>query len=227
MRGGLQGRPVSFPLRLSRNGHSMVNSTAEKLFDQASPASQRNVAPIVATLSPLLPSSGLVLEIAAGTGYHSVVLAEEHPSLMWQPTDRDDEAQSRMNQLVADAALPNVMPPLALDVVSQDWPIEDAAAILCCNMIHIAPWTAAQGLFAGAGRVLSAEGILFLYGPFKINGQHTAESNESFEEWLKSRDPEWGVRDAEDVDQLAADAGLHLDRSIEMPANNLLRVYRR
>lgn len=204
----------------------MTNATASKLADQAHPSAQRNIGPIHDTLSPLLPDTGLVLEIASGSGYHSAVLAETHKSLTWQPTDQDTEAQIKITRMVADAALPNLRPPLVLDAMSYEWPVDEAAAILCCNMIHIAPWSVAEGLFAGAGRTLSVGGVLFLYGPFKIDGQHTAESNESFEQWLRDQNPDWGVRDATDVDQLAQDASLELEQCIDMPANNMFRVYR-
>lgn len=205
----------------------MINPTAEKLFDQAHPSAQRNVGPIVEAVSPLLPKSGLVLEIASGGGYHSAVLADANPNLTWQPTDPDPGAQERIARSVSDAALANLNTPLQLDAEAKVWPVEAAAAVLCCNMIHIAPWSAAQGLFAGAGRVLSGGGILFLYGPFKVGGVHTAPSNESFQEWLQNQDPAWGVRDAEAVDALGTKAGLGLEHTIEMPANNMLRVYRR
>lgn len=203
----------------------MINATAERLFDQAHPSAQRNVGPIVETMAPLLPKSGLVLEIASGGGYHSAVLAHEHPNLEWQQTDRDDDALARLNRTFEDAALPNLKTPLQLYAEADMWPVSDVTAMMCCNMIHIAPWSAAVGLFAGAGRVLKPGGVFFLYGPFKIEGQHTAPSNESFEQWLTDQDPAWGVRDAADVDALGADNGLTLDQVIEMPANNLMRVY--
>lgn len=205
----------------------MINATASKLANHAHPSAQRNIGPIHETLSPLLPDKGLVLEIASGSGYHSAVLAETHADLIWQPTDQDTEAQTKITRMVADAALPNLRSPLVLDAISLEWPVDEAAAILCCNMIHIAPWSVAQGLFAGVGRTLLDGGVLFLYGPFKIQGQHTAESNESFEQWLRDQNPEWGVRDTADVDALAQDAGLVFENSNEMPANNFLRVYRK
>lgn len=203
----------------------MINATAEKLFEQAHPSAQRNVGPIVEAVSPLLPESGLVLEIASGGGYHSAVLADANPHLTWQPTDPDFEALDRIGQTVVDAALPNLKEPIRLDAQSEAWPVEAAAAMLCCNMIHIAPWSATEGLFKGAGRVLSPGGVMFLYGPFKIDGAHTAPSNESFQQWLTDQNPEWGVRDAGDVDGLARANGLTLEQTTEMPANNLLRVY--
>ncbi|NKB44344.1 MAG: DUF938 domain-containing protein [Alphaproteobacteria bacterium] len=205
----------------------MINTTAEKLFDQAHPSAQRNVGPIVDAISPLLPSSGLVLEIASGGGYHSAVLADANPNLTWQPTDPDPDAQVRLTQTVSDAALPNLNAPLELNAEAKEWPVDSVAAVLCCNMIHIAPWSAAQGLFAGAERVLADGGVLFLYGPFKVGGTHTAPSNESFQGWLQNQNPAWGVRDAEAVDDLGAQAGLSLEQRIDMPANNMLRVYRR
>ena len=204
----------------------MINSTAAKLFDLAAPAAQRNIGPIAEALSTLLPQSGLVLEVATGGGYHSAVLAEAHPHLTWQPSGPDSEARSRIAHMVLQAALTNLRSPLELDAESQTWPIQTAAAILCCNMIHIAPWSAAEGLFAGAGRVLSAGGTLFLYGPFVVDGSHTAPSNESFDQGLRARNPAWGVRDAREVDVLATGAGLVLDQTIDMPANNMIRVYR-
>lgn len=205
----------------------MINATASKLADHAHPSAQRNIGPIHDALSLLLPDAGLVLEIAAGSGYHSAVLAETHTSLTWQPTDQDTEAQAKITHMVAEAALPNLRPPLVLDAMSETWPVDEASAVLCCNMIHIAPWAVAQGLFAGAGRVLSGDGVFFLYGPFKVDGKQTSESNEKFEGWLRDQNPDWGVRDAADVDALAHEAGLNLESSIQMPANNLLRVYRR
>lgn len=205
----------------------MVNPTAEKLFERAHPSAQRNVGPIVEALGPLLPEVGLVLEIASGGGYHSAVLADANPHLTWQPTDPDIEALGRIGKTVTDAELPNLKAPIWLDAQSDAWPVESATAMLCCNMIHIAPWSAATGLFSGAGRVLATEGLLFLYGPFKIDGQQTAPSNKSFEVWLTEQNPEWGVRDATDVDALGAANDLKLEQSMEMPANNLLRVYRK
>lgn len=183
--------------------------------------------PIVEAVSPLLPTSGLVLEVASGGGYHSAVLADANTNLTWQPTDPDPDALGRIAKSVADAALPNLKTPLELNAETEDWSVETAAAMLCCNMIHIAPWSTAEGLFAGAGRVLSGGGVLFLYGPFKVDDQHTAPSNESFHEWLQNQDPAWGVRDAEAVDALGAKVGLGLEHTIDMPANNMLRVYRR
>lgn len=205
----------------------MPNATADKLFDLASPAAQRNIAPLVEAVLPRLPQSGLVVEIAAGHGYHSAVLAAETPALTWQPTDVDSDALGRISHLVQSAALSNLRPPVALDTEDVVWAVDSATVFLCCNMIHIAPWSAAIGLFAGVGRVLSDGGMLFLYGPFKVDGAHTAPSNESFEEWLKSEDESWGVRDTADVDALAHEAGLRLAQYIAMPANNMLRVYQR
>jgi hypothetical protein len=205
----------------------MFNTIASKLAVHAYPSAQRNIGPIHETLSPLLPDTGLVLEIAAGSGYHSAVLAATHTNLIWQPTDQDTEAQVKMTRMVEDAELSNLRPPLVLDAMSSDWPVDEAAAILCCNMIHIAPWSVAKGLFSGVGRTLLDGGALFLYGPFKIDGQHTTKSNKFFEQGLRDQNPEWGVRDTVDVNALAQGAGLVFENSNEMPANNFLRVYRK
>lgn len=132
-----------------------------------------------------------------------------------------------MTRMVEDAELSNLRPPLVLDAMSSDWPVDEAAAILCCNMIHIAPWSVAEGLFSGVGRTLLDGGALFLYGPFKIDGQHTTKSNKLFEQGLRDQNPEWGVRDTVDVNALAQGAGLVFENSNEMPANNFLRVYRK
>lgn len=204
----------------------MINVTAEKLFDLAHPSAQRNIQPISEQVGPRLPASGMVVEIAAGSGYHSAALADSYPNLTWQPTDRDIEALGRITEMVDKAQLPNLQAPIALDAGSPHWPIDHADAILCCNMIHIAPWSAAQGLFAGVGRILNLDGALFLYGPFKVNGAHTAPSNASFDESLRERDPSWGIRDTVEVDALAYSAGLTLDTQIDMPANNMLRIYK-
>ncbi|MEQ8735994.1 MAG: DUF938 domain-containing protein [Rhodospirillaceae bacterium] len=204
----------------------MINTTAGKLFDLAHPSAQRNIQPISEQVGPRLPASGMVVEIAAGSGYHSASFADSYPNLTWQPTDRDIEALGRISEMVEKAQLPNLQAPIALDASSPMWPVDEAAAVLCCNMIHIAPWSAAEGLFAGVGRILNPDGVLFLYGPFKVDGAHTAPSNASFDESLRDRDPSWGIRDTAAVDALALSAGLTLDTQINMPANNMLRIYR-
>ena len=149
-------------------------------------------------LRRVLPVRGVVLEIASGTGEHAVHFAAALPGLTWHPTDRDPAALHSIAAWRASTPLPNCSPPIELDVTSPAWPVERADAVLCCNMIHISPWRSTEGLIEGAGRVLSPGGVLFLYGPYKESGRHTAPSNEAFDADLRVRNPEWGVRDLEE-----------------------------
>jgi hypothetical protein len=169
----------------------------------------------------------MVLEIASGTGEHAVHFAAALPQLTWQPTDQDDEALNSIAAHRAASGLPNLLAPLRLDAGAPDWPVERADAIVAINMVHISPWRATQGLMAGAGRVLPPGGVLYLYGAYKENGAHTAASNEAFDQDLRRRNPEWGVRDLEEVVNLASVHGLKLVERIPMPANNLSVVFRR
>ena len=191
------------------------------------PAVARNKGVILEVLHRVLPTSGTVLEIASGSGEHAVHFAREMPALVWQPSDPAEEARSSIAAHAQHAGLPNLLPPVVLDAASQVWPVENACAVLAINMVHIAPWTAAEGLMAGAARVLPTAAPLYLYGPFKESGRHTAESNEAFDADLRRRNPEWGVRDLEDVCAAAARHGFRLDEKIAMPANNLSVVFRR
>jgi len=168
-----------------------------------------------------------VLEIASGTGEHAVHFAAALPQLTWQPTDRDGDARASIAAHRAAAGLPNVLPVLELDARAPRWPLEHADAVVAINMIHIAPWAAAEGLFAGAARVLAPGGVLYLYGPFQEHGRHTAPSNAAFDASLRASDPDWGVRDLGDVCDLAGRNGLVLDQRVAMPANNLSLVFRR
>jgi SAM-dependent methyltransferase len=192
----------------------------------ASAAAARNREPILAVLKRILPAHGLVLEIASGTGEHAVHFAAAMPHLTWQPTDRDPDARQSISAHRTSARLPNVLPPLELDASSPSWPVARADAVVAINMIHIAPWTAAEGLMAGAARTLPPGGVLYLYGPFKENRHHTAASNSSFDASLRARDPDWGVRDLGDVSDLAREHGLDLVERISMPANNLSLIFR-
>ena len=193
---------------------------------QTAPAVARNRDPILAVLRRILPVHGTVLEIASGTGEHAVHFAAGLPGLTWQPTDRDaDELRSIAAYRTA-AQLPNLLAPLELDAASPHWPVTRADAVVSINMIHIAPWTAAEGLIAGVERVLAAGGVLYLYGPFKENGHHTAPSNAAFDASLRARDPEWGVRDVAEVSDLAGRHGLVLVERVAMPVNNLSLVFR-
>lgn len=191
------------------------------------PAAARNRAAILAVLRDVLPETGTVLEIASGTGEHAVHFAAAFPALTFQPSDPEPAYRRSIAAHAEAAGLANLRPPLALDAATAPWPIPGAEAILCINMVHIAPWSAAEGLMAGAGRMLPPGGVLFLYGAFRVGGRHTAESNAAFDQDLRARDPRWGVRDLETVVETAAQHGLRLDARLSLPANNLALVFRR
>jgi SAM-dependent methyltransferase len=194
---------------------------------QTSPAVARNRAPILAVLRRVLPARGLVLEVASGSGEHAAHFAAGLPGLTWQPTDVDAQALTSISAYRAAAALPNLLPPLELDASWPAWPLAHADAVVAINLIHVAPATVLEGLIAGAGRVLAPGGVLYLYGPFKENGRHTALSNASFDASLKAYDPAWGVRDRGEVADLAGRHGLDFAERVAMPANNLSLVFRR
>ena len=194
---------------------------------QYRPHVARNRDPILDVLRRVLPQRGLVLEIASGSGEHAAYFAQALPQLTWQPSDPSEEALASAAAHRDDAALPNLRPPLRLDVTAPSWPIARADAIICCNMIHIAPWAACEGLIAGAARVLAAGGILYLYGPYKIGGVHTAPSNQEFDASLRSRNPAWGIRDLEEVTALAGRHDFKLIETVKMPANNLSVIFSR
>jgi SAM-dependent methyltransferase len=187
----------------------------------------RNREPILDVLKRILPPRGLILEVASGSGEHAAYFAKALPLLSWQPTDPDAEALASIAAHRAASGASNMLSPLQLDVTAQQWPVARADAILCNNMIHIAPWTACEGLIAGAARVLPAGGVLYLYGPYKIDGRHTAPSNQEFDLSLRERNPPWGIRDLADVVALAVRHGLALAETVPMPANNLSVVFRR
>jgi SAM-dependent methyltransferase len=187
----------------------------------------RNRQPILDVLARVLPPTGLVLEIASGSGEHVVFFAQNLPSLIWQPTDTDAAALASIAAHRAAARLPNLLEPLRLDVTAVRWPIERADALVCNNMIHITPWRVTEGLMAGAGRILETGRILFLYGPYRVGGRHTAPSNQEFDGWLKAQNREWGIRDLADVTALAQRHGLSLAETVAMPANNLSVIFRR
>jgi SAM-dependent methyltransferase len=187
----------------------------------------RNRDPILAVLRRVLPQAGMVLEIASGTGEHAVYFAAALPHLTWQPSDQDEQALRSIAAHRAISGLPNILAPLSLDAAAPRWPIEQVDSIVSINMVHISPWQATKGLMAEAGRVLPPGGVLYLYGAYKENGTHTAPSNEAFDADLRHRNPEWGVRDLEAVEELAGTHGLDLAERIPMPANNLSLVFRR
>lgn len=190
------------------------------------PATARNSAAIAKVLHEELPNTGAVLEVASGSGEHAIYLAREFPALTWQPTDVEPEALGSIAAWAQDAGLPNIAPPLQLDAAAHPWPVGSVDAIFCCNMIHISPWAATQGLFRGAADALT-DGPLILYGPFEETDVETAPSNLAFHQSLQSRNPEWGLRLSADLDALAANVGLQRTARYAMPANNLILVYRR
>jgi SAM-dependent methyltransferase len=196
---------------------------------QHAPATLRNREPIAAVLARELPESGTVLEIAAGTGEHAVFFAERFLALAWQPSDPSPDALASIAAYRKDYPGQNLAAPVLLDAAAPaDWPVAGADAIVCINMVHISPWAATEGLLAGAGRLLAAGGgPLILYGPFLEQGVETAPSNLDFDASLKARDPRWGLRQAEELDRLAAQHGMARSARYGLPANNIMLVYRR
>jgi SAM-dependent methyltransferase len=191
------------------------------------PAVARNKDAITEVLARHLPTTGLVLEIASGSGEHALHFAAHFPALTFQPTDPDAAALASIAAWRAEAQLANLLPPLMLDVMADAWPVPKADAVLCINMIHIAPWEATAALMRGAARVLPRDGILFLYGPFKQDGTHTAPSNAEFDSSLHVQDVQWGVRDIEAVTEIASAVGFAAPVVEAMPANNLSVIFRR
>lgn len=191
------------------------------------PATERNRGPILTVLERVLPAAGVVLEVASGSGEHAVFFAARLAGLTWQPSDVDPANRASIAAWRAHTAIPNVLAPIALDAAAVTWPVERADAVVNINMIHIAPWAACLGLLRGAAHVLTSAAPLVLYGPFRRGGKHTAPSNEAFDHGLRAKDPQWGVRNLEDVAAAAAERGLALAEVVEMPGNNLTVVFRR
>lgn len=189
------------------------------------PATLRNREAIAAELAALLPEHGTVLEVASGSGEHAAFFAERFPTLTFIPSDSDAAARASIASWCA--GLANVAPPLAIDATAGEWPIAAADAVLCINMVHISPWAATLGLLDGAVWLLPVGGPLILYGPYRRAEVPTAPSNEAFDASLRARDPRWGLRDVAEVTAAAMARGLAFDRLVEMPANNILLVYRR
>ena len=193
---------------------------------RTAPSAARNRQPILDVLAPRLPDKARVLEVASGAGEHAMFLAAALPPVRWQPTDRDADALASIAAWQASARLPNLAPPLRLDAADlATWPAGPFDAVVCINMVHISPWAATEGLMAGAGRVLTSGGRLFLYGPFLEADVETAPSNLAFDQSLKSRDPAWGLRDLAEVTALAHANGLGFAERIAMPANNLVVMF--
>ena len=193
---------------------------------RSAPAALRNREPIADVLREWLPESGLVLEIASGTGEHAVHFANAFPNLSWQPTDVDESALASIECWRRASGLPNIRPPLMLDAVS-GWPCANADAVFSSNMVHISAWASAIGLVEGAARLLPPGGALILYGPWLKDDIETAPSNLAFDADLKRRNPEWGLRRVEDFASLATSHGLSLADVRAMPANNLMLLFRK
>ena len=194
------------------------------------PATERNRAPILDVLRQVLPSPGVILEAASGSGQHGARFAPEFPDHFWAPSDIDPGALAAIDAWRGAGEVGNILPARALDSAAPHWPVDDIAdklvAIFNANMIHIAPWTAAEGLLAAAGRLLPAQGILFLYGPFLRNGQAISKNDRQFDQSLRARNSSWGLRDLDQVIESAAANGLALDRQFDMPAGNLSLIFR-
>ena len=194
----------------------------------ASPAVARNTGPILEVLGAHLPARGRVLEIAAGSGEHAVAFAGALPALDWTPSDPSADARASIAAWAGAAGLPNLRPPIGLDVLeAATWPEGPLQAVVCINMVHISPWTATEGLMHLAGTRLATGGLLVLYGPYREADVPLAASNAAFDESLRARDPAWGLRDRDAVAAVAKAEGLALTRRIEMPANNLILLFRR
>ena len=195
-----------------------------------SPSAARNTDAILSALKPLLPAAGLVLEIASGTGQHCAAFARQFPDLTFQPSDPDPAARASIDAWRSAASTGNIHPALDLNVASQDWSAAvqgPLTAIIAVNLLHISPWAATTGLFAGSARLLEPDGMVICYGAYKRGGRHTAPSNAEFDASLKHRNPDWGVRDVDDIADVARLNGLDLAESIDMPSNNMLLVWRR
>jgi hypothetical protein len=190
-------------------------------------AAERNKGPIIDVLARVLPRRGVVLEIASGTGQHVIHFAKAFRGLTWQPSDPDPELRESIALRLRDEPLPNVNAPIDLDVTRLPWPLQAADALLCINLIHVAPWSATLALFEGAKTLLPTRGVLFFYGAYRRYGRHTSESNAQFDADLHAHDPEWGLRDMEAVSEVADRAGFLLTEIVEMPANNFSLVFER
>lgn len=197
---------------------------------QSSPSSDRNTAPILGVLQDRLPDKGRALEIGSGSGQHAAAFAKTFAGITWVPSDPEPQARESIAAWSEEVQLANLAAALDLDAARDDW-FEDAGApydaMLAINVIHISAWPTTKGLMRGAGRLLKPAGMLYLYGPFRRNGEHTSESNVRFEEWLKGLSPEYGVRDLGDVESEASIHGMALEEVIEMPANNFSVIFRK
>ena len=207
----------------------MLKQQGEKTSDGkwSIPAAERNKGPILDVLARVLPERGVVLEVASGTGQHVIHFAKALSGLIWQPSDPDAELRASIGRRVQEERLVNVHPPIDLDVARLPWSLRAADAVLCINMIHVAPWSATLALLEGAKALLPKGHVLYLYGPYRRFGRHTSASNEQFDSDLRAQNPEWGLRDLEAVSGAAASSGFVLAEIVEMPANNFSLVFGR
>jgi len=204
--------------------HNSNSKTGHQQLDF--PATTRNQDAILGVLQRILPDQGTVLEIAAGSGQHAVFFAKAFPNLIWQASDPDPKHRASIDAW-AKATTVNNPPALHIDVLQKNWPVKKIEAIVTINMIHIAPWACCQALIKQAADLLPVNGVLYFYGPFKIGGKHTANSNQSFDVSLQNRNPEWGVRNLDDVAETALNAGFQLAESAPMPVNNFSIIFRK
>ncbi|BAQ66496.1 DUF938 domain-containing protein [Geminocystis sp. NIES-3709] len=195
------------------------------------PATTRNSLPILNVLKKIISPSGNILEIASGTGEHSVFFAPHFPQQQWISSDKQQECLSSIEAWKADCVTNNLRSPLKIDVMKSNWhqelTQENINTIICINMIHISPWEAYLGLMEGANKILSIDGIVYLYGAYKINNQHTSLSNQEFDFYLRSQNSSWGVRNLEDVVKVAENNGFCLEEKIAMPSNNFSLILRK
>jgi len=201
-----------------------VSTTDARLH---SAAAERNRGPILEVLERHLPASGTVLELASGSGQHGAHFARHLPQLRRQPSDPDPRCRASIEAWCADAGPAIVLPPLALDARELPWPVAELAAVVAINLIHISPWPVTEALFSGAADRIGPAGVVYLYGPYRIDGRHTAPSNADFDAALRERDPDWGVRERDEVLAVAHRHGFELSAQVAMPANNLSLVLRR
>jgi len=197
------------------------------------PATDRNREHILKVLKDCLPHEGTILEVASGTGQHAIFFTQHLPNSYWQPTDPDEDNRKSISAWWWEVQFKNILPPLYLNTQDTVWPAEQedlpepVSAIVCINMIHISPWESAIGLMKGAARILPQDGVLYLYGPYKVDGRHTAPSNETFDASLRDRNAQWGLRDLNDVKEIALENGLAFVKTVQMPANNLSVIFRK
>ncbi len=206
-----------------------MNMIAQKKY---APATDRNREPILAVLKDCIPDHGTILELASGSGQHAIYFVDQMPGHYWQPSDPDEESRNSISAWWWEVQLNNILPPLNINAQDDIWDIENVeipqpvTSIVCINMVHISPWESTVGLIKGASRILPKDGILYLYGPYKVDGKHTAPSNELFDIKLRSQNPEWGIRELNDVIKLAHENDLSLVKTVDMPANNLSIIFK-